>query len=59
MKKGKGLSKWEIGNIRRMRKQGISVRNIAGYVGISSQAVSYHLYPKYRYECNECKHVWK
>ncbi len=45
---GSRLGEEKVKQIFSLREQGVSVRDIAESVGVSQQAVSYHLYPKYR-----------
>jgi predicted RNA-binding Zn-ribbon protein involved in translation (DUF1610 family) len=42
------LSDDQVKQIFAFREQGISVRGIAQKLGVSQQAISYHLYPKYK-----------
>ena len=42
------LSGDDVKEIFRLRESGMSIRSIASRMGVSQQAVSYHIYPKYR-----------
>ncbi|MDD5502226.1 MAG: helix-turn-helix domain-containing protein [Candidatus Thermoplasmatota archaeon] len=42
------LSDDNVKQIFELKEQGVSVRDIAQRLGVSQQAISYHLYPKYR-----------
>lgn len=42
------LSDEKVKHIFELKEQGVSVRDIAQRLGVSQQAVSYHLYPKYK-----------